>query len=201
MSLRIFITHANGLYGKVVMNFLPGGIRMEKMQIRLAKPEDLPAIQAIIKAGAAYLRQQKIDQWQDPTVYQADSLLKDIEGKNAYLGLIEEDVAGFFIARPMDRDYENYSIWQGQGDYLAFHRVALATKYRGQGLSRSLFQAFEDLAYHLNVNDLRIDTHPDNHGMQNIILKAGYQYLGEIELAGSGRRYAYEKIIPTKKSS
>lgn len=183
------------------MNFLPGGIRMEKMRIRLAQSEDLPAIQAIIKAGAAYLRQQNIDQWQDPTVYQADSLLKDIEEKNAYLGLIEEDVAGFFIARPIDRDYDNYSIWQGQGDYLAFHRVALATKYRGQGLSRALFQAFEDLAYHLETNDLRIDTHPDNLGMQKIILKAGYQYLGEIELAGSGRRYAYEKIIPIKKSS
>jgi RimJ/RimL family protein N-acetyltransferase len=43
-----------------------------------------------------------------------------------------------------------------------------------------------------NYLSLKVDTHPDNHKMQSLILKMGFQYKGYIE---SINRLAYEVIV------
>ena len=42
---------------------------------------------------------------------------------------------------------------------------------------------------------MRIDTHVDNTGMQNLLLKLNYNYCGIIYLENGDLRLAYEKLI------
>ena len=45
------------------------------------------------------------------------------------------------------------------------------------------------------IGHLRIDTHADNHIMQHLILKNGFEQCGIIHIADGSERIAYEKVV------
>lgn len=147
--------------------------------------------------NAAILRRKEDGsaQWQDgypnPTV-----IANDIEKGNGYVLLDEETVIGYCAV--LINDEPAYADIKGQwltnGDFVVFHRVAIAEQYLGRGLSKLMLKFIEEFAKEREIQSIKVDTNFDNPAMMAVFEKAGYHYCGEVSFRGSPRR-AYEKVI------
>lgn len=78
--------------------------------------------------------------------------------------------------------------WISESEYGTLHRVA------GDGTVHGLFRRIV-LFSEEKIGHLRIDTHADNHIMQHLILKNGFEQCGIIHIADGSERIAYEKVV------
>jgi len=54
------------------------------------------------------------------------------------------------------------------------------------------------MQYLENITDnIRIDTHKDNHIMQHNLARFGFQYCGIIHIASGAERLAYQRVTPS----
>lgn len=168
--------------------------------LRRAVPVDLPAIIAIITDAKAYLKAQGIDQWQDGYPAAAD-LTQDIDDGITYVLSVDDQVVGTAaLHQGIDVDY--LSIEDGrwvngtEARYAAIHRIAVSSQFRGQHLSRKLMSGLLTIASSLGYRDIRIDTHPDNLGMQHVITSNGFTHRGTVYMhASHAKRLAYQLLI------
>ncbi|MES2827942.1 MAG: GNAT family N-acetyltransferase [Bacteroidota bacterium] len=149
---------------------------------------------------AAILR-RKLDgsqQWQDGYP-NPDLVIKDIYQQAGFVledaALIVGYCAIFVNDEPAYKDIEG--TWLSDGDFIAVHRVAIASNYLGKGLAREIMLNIEEHAIKENIYSIKADTNFDNPAMMNIFDKLGYLYCGEVFFRGNARR-AYEKILTTK---
>ncbi len=164
---------------------------------RQARSEDLDQIWEILKKAIQRRKEDGSDQWQDgypnPSVIQSDIT------KGAGYVLIDHDkIAGYCAI--MINDEPAYADikgkWLTEGDFVVYHRVAIAENYLGKGLAQEMLTHIEDFALRNNINSLKVDTNFDNNGMLNILKKMDYVYCGEVVFRGSPRK-AFEKILTT----
>jgi GNAT superfamily N-acetyltransferase len=71
---------------------------------------------------------------------------------------------------------------------LVVHRLFVDPDSQQKGIGMALFQYAQSLTRDA-YQSLKVDTHPDNHRMQTLIQKMGFEYKGYIE---SINRLAYE---------
>ncbi|MBU9790021.1 GNAT family N-acetyltransferase [Lentilactobacillus sp. G22-6] len=176
---------------------------MPATYLRQATNEDLPTIKKIIKEAKAYLKQQGIDQWQNG--YPDDEALEtDVKFGITYVLIIDGKIAGTAaLHQGLDVNYLN--IHDGEwvngihGRYTAIHRIAMSADFRGQHLSDKMITGLITISGVLGYKDIRIDTHPDNFGMQHVITTNGFTKRGTIYMTEKGHeatpRYAYQLII------
>jgi RimJ/RimL family protein N-acetyltransferase len=87
--------------------------------------------------------------------------------------------------------------WQTNGDFVVFHRVAIAKEYIGKGLASTMFKCIEHYALENTINSIKADTNFDNAPMLYLFKKLGYRYCGQVHIRNSPRR-AYEKVLNLK---
>ncbi|BAP86616.1 N-acetyltransferase GCN5 [Paucilactobacillus hokkaidonensis JCM 18461] len=173
---------------------------MSAAYVRQATNQDLPIIKAIMADAKSYLKQQGIDQWQDG--YPSDqNLVDDINNEITYVLIIDGQIAGTAaLWQGIDLNYlkiEDGSWLNGvEARYTAIHRIALSGNFRGQHLSEKLISGLLTVSRTLGYHDVRIDTHPDNVGMQHVIATNGFDYRGIIYMHdGSAKRFAYQLLL------
>lgn len=165
------------------------------LTLQPAKPEDLSHCVEILRSGRAFQRQQGFTQWTDdfpdPAV-----IAEDIQRGSGFLLLKDGVVAGYqYISLDGDPAYPYMEgAWQKEGRYGVVHRIAFASQFRGQGLSRRAFEIIGQYCAERGAESLRIDTHPDNKRMQHVLEKAGFSYRGIVMLP-VGLRWAYDKLL------
>lgn len=169
--------------------------------LRLATPEDLPAITGIIEEAKAYLKEQGIDQWQG-AYPAANHLEQDIKDQLTYVLMVGDEIAGtaalWLGIDPMYLHIEGGEWINGpEARYSAIHRVAVSSKFRGQRLSEKMISGLLTIARSLGYKDVRVDTHPENKGMQHVITSNGFDYKGIIHMedGDNSERYAYQIIL------
>ena len=168
------------------------------MRFRPAQPGDLQEIMKIIRQAQEYLRSAGIDQWQNGYPSEA-TIRQDIEQGNSYL-LTDNDgaVLGTTVLE-FDGDPNYDSIYEGawltNSSYGAIHRIAVRNQLKGKGLATKIIDAVEHECQQRGVCSLRVDTHKDNHSMQRMLQKNGFQYCGVIYLADRSPRVAFEKVL------
>lgn len=170
---------------------------MAAIYLRQAKKADLPEIINIIHDAKRHLKEQGIDQWQ--TGYPTDAdLERDVEYDIMYVLVVDGKIAGTAaLWMGIDPNYLKIEDgeWAGgpEARYTAIHRIAVSGNYRGQHLSDKLISGLLTVSRQLGYRDVRIDTHPDNKGMQHVINKNGFTYRGIIYmLTPPSPRYAYQ---------
>ena len=165
---------------------------MTEIQIRHSTPDDLPTILALIENGRQIMRSDgNMHQWSgdSPSTTQ---IIKDIENANSYLCLEDGKAIGTFAFIP-GPDVTYNKIFDGAWiddvkPYFVIHRMASTPESHG------VFSA--DINYCFKVTDnIRIDTHRDNHIMQHNLLKHDFQYCGIIFLLNGDERLAYQKLV------
>ena len=162
------------------------------MTIRKASFEDLPRILELRDLAREIMRNDgNRDQW--PMGYPAEATFrKDIEKGNTYM--IEEGdkcIATFaFIPGPDP----TYSIIYGGAwtdetlPYYVIHRICSTPESHG------VMDAILQFGFS-QTNNIRIDTHCDNHIMRRALQRHGFAYCGIILCASGDERLAFQKTI------
>ena len=173
---------------------------MPATYLRLATDADLTAITTIIHEAKGFLAEQHVDQWQHG--YPSDDdLAFDLQNGITYVLVVDGEIAGTAaLHQGIDPNY--LEIEDGEwangvhGRYTAIHRIAVSSAFRGQALSDKLISGLITISGVLGYKDVRIDTHPDNKGMQHVITKNGFTRRGIIYMHEPKEpRYAYQLLI------
>jgi ribosomal protein S18 acetylase RimI-like enzyme len=100
----------------------------------------------------------------------------------------------------MEPEYENKGIkWLTDGlNYMTIHRIATSDDARGKGVAKKLMLYAVEVAKERGNKSIRIDTHPKNTIMQNMLKGLGYTELGIMvyeSIPVEPERIIYEKLI------
>lgn len=167
------------------------------MEFRQAKISDLDQIVEIIELSKKYLKETKVDQWQDGYPAKED-LRRDIESGNSYVLTNKDEIVATTVIS-LDGESTYNSIFNGEWitneDYIVMHRVAVHDKYKGKGIFKELIKEAEILALNKGISSIKIDTHRDNISMQRAVVKNDFQKCGIIYLEDGSERIAFEKVL------
>ncbi|WP_221372734.1 GNAT family N-acetyltransferase [Clostridium perfringens] len=167
------------------------------MEFRQAKISDLDQIVEIIELSKKYLKETKVDQWQDGYPAKED-LRRDIESGNSYVLTNKDEIVATTVIS-LDGESTYNSIFNGEWitneDYIVMHRVAVHDKYKGKGIFKELIKEAEILALNKGISSIKIDTHRDNISMQRAVVKNDFQKCGIIYLEDGSERIAFEKVF------
>jgi RimJ/RimL family protein N-acetyltransferase len=155
---------------------------------------DIDRIMQIYERARAFMVQTgNPNQW-GPTNWPPQTLIEqDISAGNSYICLDQGRVVGTFCylygkdIEPTYREILDGS-WLDNGSYGVIHRLAGDGSVRGIGAA-CITWCLDQCAH------MRIDTHPDNTVMQNLLEKLGFQHRGTIYVEEDDYpRKAYEKL-------
>lgn len=167
------------------------------MEFRQAKISDLDQIVEIIELSKKYLKETKVDQWQDGYPSKED-LRRDIESRNSYVLTNKDEIVATTVIS-LDGESTYNSIFNGEWitneDYIVMHRVAVHDKYKGKGIFKELIKEAEILALNKGISSIKIDTHRDNISMQRAVVKNDFKKCGIIYLEDGSERIAFEKVL------
>lgn len=167
------------------------------MEFRQAKISDLDQIVEIIELSKKYLKETKVDQWQDGYPAKED-LRRDIESGNSYVLTNKDEIIATTVIS-LDGESTYNSIFNGEWitneEYIVMHRVAVHDKYKGKGIFKELIKEAESLALNNMIFSIKIDTHRDNISMQRAVVKNNFKRCGIIYLENGSERIAFEKVI------
>lgn len=162
---------------------------------RLAELPEVPRIWEILQQAIARRKADGSNQWQDG--YPNPDVIKNDIDKGVGFVLIENEQIVGYTAVLINDETEYAKIegkWLTEGDFVVFHRVAVADSHLGKGLAKEIFRQIEDYAREKGIPSVKADTNFDNPAMLNIFEKMGYIYCGEVYFRGSPRK-AYEKVV------
>ncbi|MBQ3260539.1 MAG: GNAT family N-acetyltransferase [Alistipes sp.] len=171
------------------------------MILRTAKISDIDTICRIIDEAQAQMARLGIDQWQngypDRSSIEADIL--------SGLGLVlcsEEGCeviaycAAIFGTEPTyARIDDGRWLTDENAQYVVVHRLAVADKFKRQGIATEFVRRVEALAIEQDCDSFRIDTHTDNRYMHALCARLGFTRCGTIYVSDGSPRVAYEKVL------
>lgn len=161
----------------------------EAEEIVTAKEADLPRIMEIYDIAKAYMRASgNPNQWNgaypDP-----ETLRTDMEKQRLYVYKKDGRIHGVFMLLLEEEPTYSYiedGSWREEAPYGTIHRLA------GDGEVKGLFAKCVAFC-EKKVPYLRADTHFDNHTMQHLLEKNGFERRGIIYLKNGDPRIAYQK--------
>ncbi len=165
------------------------------MRIRKTTEQDFYRVMKIYEHARAFMAEHgNPNQW-GPTNWPPESLIhEDIADGDSYVCLNDRDEAvGVFYYVYGERIEPTYDeiidgSWEGGDSYGVVHRIASDRSEKGIG-EFCISWAYEQCGH------LRMDTHSDNHVMQNLLGKLGFRHCGTIFVYEDRYpRLAYEKI-------
>lgn len=167
-------------------------------EIKHTKVEYLSVVLRIVNMTKEVFAEEEIDQWQKGYP-KRDVFLQDIMMNESYTVFDEECVVGtFMLSKNPEPTYKeiHQGHWLQNDPYAVIHRFTIDPATRRQGLGMKTFMAIEAMIKDdASIKSIRLDTHEDNLGMQALLEKVGYQYVGIIYLQDGDKRLAYEKLI------
>jgi len=166
------------------------------MIIRRAVLSDIPGIMQLIAEVVPVMNAAGNFQW-DSSYPNAEVFEKDIKLGQLWVAAAGNDIAGVSaITTDQEAEYAQVG-WNLNETAIVTHRLAVSTRYQGQGIAAKLMQQAEDEATRRGIKILRIDTNTNNKATQQLFPKLGYKYAGEIGLGfrPNLRFYCYEKRL------
>lgn len=167
-------------------------------QLRRAFPSDASRIWEILQQAILKRKKEGSNQWQDGYP-NPEVIKKDISKEIGYVLITNNEIIGYCAVdinnEPAYQKIEG--AWQTNGDFVVFHRVAIAKEYIGKGLASTMFKCIEHYALENTINSIKADTNFDNAPMLYLFKKLGYRYCGQVHIRNSPRR-AYEKVLNLK---
>lgn len=167
------------------------------VEIRAARPGDLPQIWALVRRAVLHMNQLGNPQWgaDYPTraLYAGDirrgELYAACAPGGAILGVacINQSTAPEYDAVP----------WAWIGPAGCVHRAAVDPAAQRQGVASALLDFAETWARREGLRALHADTYSLNHAMQALFVKRGYAKRGAVSLRGRPLPYpCFEKLLP-----
>lgn len=168
---------------------------MNKSFLTKANISELQSIWEIIQGAIERRKKDGSNQWQDG--YPNVSVLEnDITSGNGYVLIDKNEIVGYCAILINDEpEYERIiGKWLTSGDFVVYHRVAIAEEHLGKGYAKTMMQSIEEFAIENGITSIKVDTNFDNLAMLNLLDKLNYVYCGEVYFRGSPRK-AFEKVL------
>lgn len=177
------------------------------VEFRKTRQEEIDCVMGILLDGKTSLRKLGIDQWQGTGYPRRDIVEDDVRLEQSY---VVEDAPGHLAATAMvsfggEPDYDAIEgSWLTEGSsenpaYAVVHRVAVASDSLGKGAARFVLTSAEEIARAGGAKSVRVDTHPGNVPMLNLIASCGFTRCGIILIkhadGGVPERIAFEKLV------
>jgi GNAT superfamily N-acetyltransferase len=155
----------------------------------------VPQIWAILEQAIQRRKADGSAQWQDGYP-NPEVVTQDIEKGVGYVLTLEKKIIAYSAILINDEpEYANLKgKWITNGDFIVFHRIAVAESFLGKGVAKALFSAIEEFARQNHIYSIKADTNYDNAAMLALFEKTGYVYCGEVYFRGSERK-AFEKVL------
>jgi ribosomal protein S18 acetylase RimI-like enzyme len=166
------------------------------MIIRLATLNDMTGIMQLIAEVVPAMNAAGNFQW-DSTYPNTGVFENDIAHNHLWVADVDGHIAGI-AAITTDQEPEYAAVgWDLNETAIVTHRLAVSTRYRGQGIGAKLLQQAEQEAINRGIKTLRIDTNSNNKATRQLFPKLGYEFAGEIGLGfrPNLRFYCYEKRL------
>jgi len=166
------------------------------MTLRLATPEDMPALLDLLKHVIPAMHESGNFQW-DEQYPNATVFGQDIDKKQLWVAVVNDQLAGVAaLTEEQEPEYAQVGFDLSERAIVT-HRLAVDPRFQGQGVAVALLQQAEQLAHDRGIRYLRIDTNSENQITQRLFPKLGYRYAGDITLSfRPGLRFlAYEKAV------
>lgn len=165
------------------------------MEIRNTTISDLPIVMKIYEGARKFMAQTGNPKQWGATNWPPESVIReDIKCSRGYVVVNDDDrVIGAFcymFGKDIDPTYLNIEDgrWSDDSAYGVVHRLA------GDGSEPGIGRFCLDWALK-ESGHLRVDTHPDNQVMQNLLNSMGFRQCGIIHvIEDNDPRYAYEKL-------
>lgn len=165
------------------------------MNIRHSQEEDLPRIMEIYGIARRFMAEHgNPNQWGPTNWPPRELILRDIREGHSYVCTQDDRIIGTFFyqyGKDIEPTYRHLmeGAWKDPDDYGVVHRIAGDGSRKGIG-SFCLNWAFDQCGH------LRIDTHPDNVVMQNLLARLGFVRSGITHVEEDDNpRYVYEKSL------
>ena len=162
---------------------------METLRIQPTQREDVPAVMAIYDHARFFMRTHgNAAQWIDGYPSQ-ELIIAEVEAGHSFVCKDEDNeiVGTFCYIEGNDPTYRKIydGAWLDEEPYAVIHRMASSGKRKGIG--EACFRWA--LAHNAHI---RVDTHADNHVMQRLLAKLGFQRCGIIFVSNGTPRIAYQ---------
>ena len=170
------------------------------MEIRKATSKEYQAILSLLEEARGTIAALGINQWQNGEPA-PEVIREDIALGQSYVIMEGDALLGTFAlmrgSEPLyDMIYDGaWATGDGKEHYQAIHRVAVAVRARGTGISTAIIHFAAAHARSVGRSSLRIDTHEGNVVMRRMLEKHGFGLCGVIHLRNGDPRVAYEKIL------
>lgn len=167
-----------------------------KYTLRLARPEELDEIWALVRRAVAQMIAWGSDQWGEDYPY-PEAYAEDIDRGELWCVTDESGVilGVAALTRRHEEDYEGLP-FRCPEPAVTMHRVAVDPCAMGRGVAALLFEQFQKEGERQGVESLRIDTYSENKRMQHLIEKHGFVRLGEFFYPGRNKPfYCYDKLM------
>lgn len=159
-------------------------------EITHACMEDLERILYIYDVAKQYMRRSgNLNQW-NGTYPDSDTLVQDIQKEQLYVykqaGMVH---AVFVLQLNEEPNYAHIEDgnWLNEEPYCTIHRIA------SDGIVKGIFEKCLEFCK-CGHDNIRVDTHHDNHTMQHVVEKYGFRRCGIIYLASGDPRIAYHYV-------
>ena len=167
------------------------------MIIRFAEKKDIDRIMQIIADARESIGRLGIDQWQYgyPT---RDIVKEDIMLERSFVVIENDEIcATFALMLHGEPTYKKIycGAWISDGEYLALHRIAIESSYKGKGIAEQIVKFICNFADERGYSSVRVDTHQGNIPMRKMLEKNGFEYCGTIHLLDGQERVAYERLV------
>jgi protein-tyrosine phosphatase len=156
------------------------GHQLDRLQVTLAGPDDLPSVLGVLNDAAAWLAAKGINQW--PSPFPADTVRASINRGDTYLASADGRLAGtlavywddprFWGPRPPDAGY--------------LHRLAVTPWARGIGVSDHLLTWASKHIAEAGRDWLRLDCGADNPKIRSYYERLGFQHRGDVQVTIDG---------------
>ncbi|MDU7148958.1 MAG: GNAT family N-acetyltransferase [Clostridium sp.] len=165
------------------------------MILRKSTEKDLKNIMKIINEAKAFLKNNKVDQWQNGYPNE-EVILKDIRNNISYVLEDTGEIIGttslsFDVEETYNNIYEGK--WISNGKYAVIHRIAVSNNINRKGIGTEIIKKSEEICLSKGIKNIKIDTHEDNLIMQKLLEKNSFKYCGVIYLLDGSKRIAFEK--------
>ncbi|WP_291648212.1 GNAT family N-acetyltransferase [Clostridium sp.] len=167
------------------------------MKLRNATEKDLIDIMKIINEAKSFLKNNKVDQWQNGYPNE-EVILKDIRNNISYVLEDNYEIIGtsslsFDVEETYNTIYEGE--WISNGKYAVIHRIAVSNNSNRKGIGTEIIKRLEEICISKKIKNIKIDTHEDNLTMKKLLEKNRFKYCGVIYLLDGNKRIAFEKEL------
>jgi len=158
--------------------------------IRAALLSDLNSLVEIASKIREQMKSVNLKQWLGNYPNYED-FYKDFQLQGLFVYELNEIIVGSISILP-ENDPPYREINWDSSEAVVIHRIMVDPSFQRIGIASKLFRFAINYGREKEYVSLKIDTHPDNQKMQNLICKFNFKYKGYIK---SINRLAYEIML------